>query len=53
MSTKINLNRVEMPKQLPEERKNNFQEVALGYTEQQAEEEAKRCIQCKKPKCVG
>lgn len=52
MSTKINLNRVEMPKQLPEERKNNFQEVALGYTEQQAEEEAKRCIQCKKPRCV-
>jgi len=52
MSTKINLNRVEMPKQLPEERKNNFQEVALGYTEQQAEEEASRCIQCKKPRCV-
>ena len=52
MSTKINLNRVEMPKQLPEERKNNFQEVALGYTEVQAEEEANRCIQCKKPKCM-
>jgi len=52
MSTKINLNRVEMPKQLPEERKNNFQEVALGYTEEQAEEEANRCIQCKKPKCM-
>jgi glutamate synthase (NADPH) small chain len=52
MSTKINLNRVEMPKQLPEERKNNFQEVALGYTEAQAEYEANRCIQCKKPKCM-
>jgi glutamate synthase (NADPH) small chain len=52
MSNKINLFRVEMPKQLPEERKNNFQEVALGYTEQQAEYEANRCIQCKKPKCV-
>ncbi|RQW80951.1 MAG: NADPH-dependent glutamate synthase [Methanothrix sp.] len=52
MSTKINLNRVEMPKQLPEERKNNFQEVALGYTEAQAEYEANRCIQCKKPKCI-
>ncbi len=24
----------------------------MGYTEQQAEEEAKRCIQCKKPRCV-
>jgi len=52
MTTKINPNRVEMPKQSPEERKNNFQEVALGYSKEQAEEEARRCIQCKKPKCV-
>jgi len=52
MSSKINLNRVKMPKQSPEERKQNFQEVALGYSQQQAEEEAGRCIQCKKPKCV-
>ena len=54
MSTKskLNLNRVEMPKQSPETRKHNFQEVALGYTQDLAEEEAKRCIQCKKPKCV-
>ena len=41
-----------MPKQSPGERKQNFQEVALGYSQQQAEEEAGRCIQCKKPKCV-
>jgi glutamate synthase (NADPH/NADH) small chain len=41
-----------MPKQSPGERRTNFQEVALGYIQQQAEEEAKRCIQCKKPKCV-
>lgn len=52
MSTKINLNRVEMPKQSPEARKRNFQEVALGYTQELAEEEAGRCLQCKKPKCV-
>lgn len=52
MSTKINLNRVEMPKQSPEARKRNFQEVALGYTQELAEEEASRCLQCKKPKCV-
>jgi len=54
MSTKskLNLNRVEMPKQSPETRKHNFQEVALGYTQDLAEEEAKRCIQCKKPKCI-
>jgi glutamate synthase (NADPH/NADH) small chain len=52
MSSKINLNRVEMPKQSPEKRKSNFQEVALGYTPEQATEEAGRCLQCKKPKCV-
>ena len=54
MSTKskLNLNRVDMPKQSPEVRKRNFQEVALGYTQELAEEEASRCLQCKKPKCV-
>jgi glutamate synthase (NADPH) small chain len=52
MSTKINLNRVHMPKQPPEERRYNFQEVATGYTQEEAREEANRCIQCKKPKCV-
>ncbi|MDM7934893.1 MAG: NADPH-dependent glutamate synthase, partial [Methanothrix sp.] len=41
-----------MPKQSPEVRKRNFQEVALGYTQELAEEEAGRCLQCKKPKCV-
>jgi glutamate synthase (NADPH/NADH) small chain len=48
---KINLSRVPMLKQEAEERKRNFHEVALGYTEEQALEEAKRCIQCKKPLC--
>jgi len=52
MSTKINLNRVEMPKQSPELRRHNFQEVALGYSPEQAAEEAARCLQCKKPKCI-
>ncbi|MCX6681314.1 MAG: NADPH-dependent glutamate synthase [Methanothrix sp.] len=52
MSSKINLNRVEMPKQSPEKRKSNFQEVALGYSPEQAAEEASRCLQCKKPKCI-
>ncbi len=36
-----------------EERIRDFQEVPLGYTPEQAMEEAKRCIQCKKPLCVG
>jgi glutamate synthase (NADPH/NADH) small chain len=41
-----------VPKQEPELRKRNFSEVALGYTEEQALEEANRCIQCKKPSCI-
>jgi len=42
-----------MPSQAPDERKNNFQEVALGYTPEQAIDEAKRCLQCKNSPCVG
>jgi glutamate synthase (NADPH/NADH) small chain len=44
---------VPMPKQGPKVRRQNFNEVALGYTEQQALEEANRCLQCPKPQCVG
>ncbi|MCW4047365.1 MAG: NADPH-dependent glutamate synthase [Candidatus Bathyarchaeota archaeon] len=42
-----------MPKQAPKERVKNFNEVALGYTEAQALEEASRCLQCAKPQCVS
>jgi glutamate synthase (NADPH/NADH) small chain len=49
---KLNLKRVSVPKQLPEVRRHNFHEVALGYTEDMAREEASRCLQCKKPRCV-
>ncbi len=42
-----------MPEQAPAERVKNFREVPYGYTSEQAMEEAKRCIQCKKPLCVG
>ncbi|MCJ7767896.1 NADPH-dependent glutamate synthase [Candidatus Bathyarchaeota archaeon] len=41
-----------MPKQAPKVRRENFEEVATGYTEQQALEEASRCLQCPKPLCV-
>jgi glutamate synthase (NADPH/NADH) small chain len=41
-----------MPKQEPKVRAKNFNEVALGYTEEQAIEEANRCLQCMKPQCV-
>jgi len=50
---KLDLNRRAMPKQLPEVRRHNFNEVALGYSIETAVEEAKRCLQCKKPKCVS
>ncbi|MHB1652190.1 MAG: NADPH-dependent glutamate synthase [Desulfitobacteriaceae bacterium] len=40
-----------MPCQDPLERAHNFNEVALGYTEEMAVEEAKRCLQCKNPTC--
>ena len=48
----LNLNRVSMPKQRPKARAKNFDEVALGYTGEQAIEEASRCIQCPKRGCV-
>jgi glutamate synthase (NADPH/NADH) small chain len=49
---KIKKEAVKMPKQKPKERVKNFNEVALGYTEEQALEEANRCLQCVKPQCV-
>jgi glutamate synthase (NADPH) small chain len=40
-----------MQHQDPKKRINNFEEVTLGYTEADARLEAKRCLQCKAPKC--
>ncbi len=48
----LDLHRRDMPKQPPEIRSHNFNEVALGYTAELAVEEAGRCIQCPKPRCV-
>lgn len=44
--------RTPMPRQPAEERVRNFREVALGYSPGMALEEARRCLQCKKPLCV-
>lgn len=52
MSIKEELKREPMPKQDPKERIKNFEEVALGYSEEQAIREAKRCLQCSKPLCI-
>jgi glutamate synthase (NADPH) small chain len=45
--------RQEMPTQDAAERRCNFDEVALGYTQEMAMAEASRCIQCKKPRCIA
>jgi glutamate synthase (NADPH/NADH) small chain len=44
--------REKIPQQPPKERIKNFFEVALGFSREQAEKEAGRCIQCKNPACV-
>ena len=42
-----------MPAQEPDVRNKNFKEVALGYTEEMAIDEAKRCLNCKNRPCVA
>jgi len=49
---KIEPKRQPMPRQAPEVRCRNFNEVAQGYTMEQAVAEAQRCLQCKKPSCI-
>ena len=45
--------RVPISEQEPLVRAKNFDEVCLGYTEEEAVKEAERCLNCKNPKCVG
>lgn len=49
----MSLKKNEMPVQDPAARNKNFSEVALGYTEEQAVNEAERCLNCKHKPCVG
>lgn len=49
----MSLKKNEMPVQQPDVRNKNFTEVALGYTPEQAIDEAKRCLNCKNKPCVG
>ncbi len=42
-----------MPTQAPDVRNKNFDEVALGYTEEMAIDEAKRCLNCKHKPCIA
>lgn len=43
----------EMPTQDPKVRSRNFDEVALGYSKEQALDEAQRCLNCKHKPCVS
>ena len=49
----MSLTKNEMPVQDPKVRSRNFDEVALGYTEEQAVDEANRCLNCKHKPCVS
>ena len=46
------MTRVPVREQDPKVRATNFEEVCLGYNEEEAVEEAKRCLNCKNPLCV-
>ena len=48
----MSLNKNPMPAQEPKVRAHNFSEVALGYTEETAINEAERCLNCKNMPCV-
>jgi len=45
--------RIPVPELEPDIRKHSFSEVSLGYTLEIAQEEAKRCLQCKIPTCIS
>jgi len=49
---RMSIHRQAMPEQDGTLRRNNFNEVNLGFTEELAKLEAQRCIQCPKPTCV-
>jgi glutamate synthase (NADPH/NADH) small chain len=46
------MKRIPIAEQAPEVRSKNFEEVCLGYTDEEANLEASRCLNCKKPRCV-
>ena len=49
----MSMTKVPVPEQDPKVRSHNFEEVCLGYTKEQAMEEATRCLHCKNKPCVG
>ena len=53
MAVNMDPKKHEMPVQAPDVRNHNFSEVALGYSEETALEEAARCLNCKHMPCVS
>ena len=53
MAANMSLKKNEMPVQDPNVRNHNFSEVALGYSEETAIDEAMRCLNCKNMPCVS
>ncbi|GAA0675625.1 MULTISPECIES: NADPH-dependent glutamate synthase [Clostridium] len=49
----LRMTKVPVKEQDAKVRATNFEEVCLGYTPEEAIEEAKRCLNCKKPLCVS
>lgn len=53
MAVNKQMEKTPMPEQDPLRRASNFEEVALGYTEEMAVNEAQRCLHCKNRPCVS
>lgn len=49
---RMQIQRHAMPTQEAEERAGNFDEVALGYLWEMAQQETEHCLQCAKPHCI-
>ncbi|MBU5488813.1 NADPH-dependent glutamate synthase [Clostridium sp. MSJ-8] len=47
------MKRIPVREQAPKVRATNFEEVCLGYNEEEAKAEASRCLNCKNPRCVS
>ena len=47
------MEKVPVREQDPKVRATNFEEVCLGYNEEEAVEESQRCLHCKNAKCIG
>ena len=52
MAANMRMDKVPVREQDPKVRATNFEEVCLGYNQEEATEEATRCLGCKNAKCI-